>query len=380
MFKSISLVITVTIFGSVVWANRLFEPNSPLVKQAAIAVRRQLGLSNQTPIKVVIVGGSKGIGRGFAEFSLAMGSEVLIVSRENAPRTASELQKDYQNIGAISAYTADFSDLSDVARFETEQAAFLQEAHIVISSAGTIVRDDAPSDQVAAARTIKSQATVLFHKHMAEIFKKRKPESGALYKGIILPVSSMSGLFEFPEPYATFYQTSADLIASAQDLHRASGGSILSVAIAHGLTDTDVLKRDARIPSVAIRRWGDTVKSLISDVATKLFLSSAFQQATVPDNVLIPGNPFNLKLWGAFLTAKTLLPREQREAWYKSMFVLADQYKGSSDELIQIQMASLEAMLDAQSNIGTILDNPLGRLGCSAAVGATKFFSKIWGK
>jgi NAD(P)-dependent dehydrogenase (short-subunit alcohol dehydrogenase family) len=120
--------------------------------------------------KIVVVGGSSGIGLGVATAALENGAEVVIVGRSREKLQAAErtLDKD----GHLKSIAADMTQEADVARLFADVGAF---DHLV-STAGTLPPDDpiggADMDGVRGLIDNKLVGAIILAKHSTRTLKR----------------------------------------------------------------------------------------------------------------------------------------------------------------------------------------------------------------
>jgi NAD(P)-dependent dehydrogenase (short-subunit alcohol dehydrogenase family) len=119
--------------------------------------------------KIVVVGGSSGIGLGVATAALENGAEVVIVGRSREKLKAAERTRD--NDGRLRSLAADMTQEADVARMFADVGAF---DHLV-STAGTLPPDDpigsADMDGVRSLIDNKLVGAVILAKHAVGTLK-----------------------------------------------------------------------------------------------------------------------------------------------------------------------------------------------------------------
>lgn len=122
--------------------------------------------------KVIVIGGSSGIGLGVAEAALNCGAKVVIVSRSPAKLQAAERTL---NAGHVTSLVADMTDEADVARLFEEIGPF---DHLV-STAGTLPPGDpiGSTDMEAVRGFVDNKliGAVMLSKHAVRTLKAVAP-------------------------------------------------------------------------------------------------------------------------------------------------------------------------------------------------------------
>jgi NAD(P)-dependent dehydrogenase (short-subunit alcohol dehydrogenase family) len=247
----------------------------------------ELGLAGK---RVLVTGGSKGIGLACAEAFAAEGCELVLCARDPAALDAAadairaRAQVRVQTIAA---------DLSSAAERERLHAAH-PEVDVLVNNAGSIPSgrlQDIPLDRWRQAWDLK----VLGYIHMTQLYL---PEMEARHSGVVLNIIGMAG--RAPRAgYICGGAGNAALIAFTQAIGAAAQQSGVRVlGINPAVTRTERMERQARANAQVnlgdAERWRETLKNLpfdrpiepkeIADLA--VFLSSprgAYVNGTVVD-------------------------------------------------------------------------------------------------
>lgn len=186
-----------------------------------------LGLKNQ---KVLITGGSKGIGFACAKIFLAEGAQVALVSRSQENLDAAK-----RTLGNVYTIAADLTDASAAAatveRVEKEFGAL----DVLVNSAGAAKRTDA-DDLSPAAWRAGMDAKYFSYINVIDPVIKRMGKRG---RGAVINVIGSGGKVASPTHLAGGAANAALLLATAGLAYAYAGKGVRVVGVSPGVTKTD---------------------------------------------------------------------------------------------------------------------------------------------
>ncbi len=186
-----------------------------------------LGLKNQ---KVLITGGSKGIGLSCAKIFLAEGARVALVSRSQENLSAAK-----QALGDVYTIAADLTDTAAAAamveRVEKEFGAL----DVLVNSAGAAKRTDA-DDLTPAAWRAGMDAKYFSYINVMDPVIKRMGKRG---RGAVINVIGSGGKVASPTHLAGGAANAALLLATAGLAYAYAGKGVRVVGVSPGVTKTE---------------------------------------------------------------------------------------------------------------------------------------------
>lgn len=186
-----------------------------------------LGLKNQ---KVLITGGSKGIGLACARIFLAEGAQVALVSRSQENLTAAK-----KALGNVYTISADLTDAEAAAamvdRVEKEFGAL----DVLVNSAGAAKRTDADELTPAAWRA-GMDAKYFSYINVMDPVIKRMSKRG---RGAVINVIGSGGKVASPTHLAGGAANAALLLASAGLAYAYASKGVRVVGVSPGVTKTE---------------------------------------------------------------------------------------------------------------------------------------------
>jgi NAD(P)-dependent dehydrogenase (short-subunit alcohol dehydrogenase family) len=202
-----------------------------------------LGLKNQ---KVLITGGSKGIGLACARIFLAEGAQVALVSRSQENLTAAK-----KALGNVYTIAADLTDAEAAAamvdRVEEEFGAL----DVLVNSAGAAKRTDADELTPAAWRA-GMDAKYFSYINVIDPVIKRMSKRG---RGAVINVIGAGGKVPSPTHLAGGAANAALLLATAGLAYAYASKGVRVVGVSPGVTKTERvaqgLKAEARRANVS---------------------------------------------------------------------------------------------------------------------------------
>jgi NAD(P)-dependent dehydrogenase (short-subunit alcohol dehydrogenase family) len=278
-----------------------FDPFDNFLNKTYLDLSKKLGLANRESLKILVVGGGRGIGRGFSEYFAAMGAEVLIASQSSGVAMADEIGKTYDTQGRIVGAQVDFSREEDVREFlhHSAHTKFLRNVHIVVFSAGLVYPDGGDSEETKKMIDLKNIGGSILHNTMAEWmmarFEKMKAKRRNLPKdtlaGIMIAISSVAGSRKVGRPLAKYAQSNLCLHHQMREVNERCKGRIRAVAVASVYAETDMTSfMNGRLTSGLFADLPDYIAERTVDIVLN---PEANRHAYIDADVIIPGSYIN---------------------------------------------------------------------------------------
>ncbi len=197
--------------------------------------------------RVIVTGGSKGIGLACAKAFLAEGAKVGIVSRsrENVDAALKEL-------AGASGTAADLSDPAAALKALDELEAAIGPVDILVNSAGAAKRTP-PDDLSPASWHAAMDAKFFSYIHMIDPAIKRMAARGY---GVVVNIVGNGGKVASPTHVAGGAANAALMLATAGLANAYAGRGVRVVALSPGLTETgrvaEGLKAEARLSGITV--------------------------------------------------------------------------------------------------------------------------------
>ncbi|HRF07113.1 MAG TPA: SDR family oxidoreductase [Xanthobacteraceae bacterium] len=199
--------------------------------------------------KVLITGGSKGIGLACADAFRAEGAMVAICSR-----SAEHLEKAAATRPGLHAIAADLSDAAEAARAVADAEKALGAIDILVNSAGA-ARRTAPDDLTPAFWRAAMDAKYFTYIHVIDPVVKHMAAHG---KGVIVNVIGVGGKVAMPSHIAGGAANAALMLATAGLGAVYAPKGVRVVGVSPGLTETDRvaegLVADAKLLNMSIEQ------------------------------------------------------------------------------------------------------------------------------
>jgi len=247
----------------------------------------ELGLKDK---RVLITGGSKGVGLACARVFLTEGSRVALVSRSQANLDAAKV-----SIGEVFTVAADLTDpaaAADMVRqVETEFGAI----DILVNSAGAALRTSA-EDLTPAAWHAAMDAKFFSYIHVIDPVVKLMAERGA---GVIVNIIGNGGKIPSPVHLAGGAANAALMLATAGLAHTYASRGVRVVGLNPGLTNTERVSEGLKVEA---RRAGITEQQALEVAVSKLAMGRLAEPAEIASIVAFAASAQGVYLTGANIT------------------------------------------------------------------------------
>lgn len=289
-------------------------------REFLFALKDRLKIPTERSLNVIVIGGASGIGAEFSRIFFEMGANVLTISR-NSQADAARLNAQWsrpanRSVGTFRGLNFDLSvdgieGQSAIRQFLRANSEAMDSADVVINSAGILAFDNDP-EGVRRMKSLKAFGAASLIKHLANGGRDRK-------KRFFLQVSSISALLKLGPPVSAYTDSNQVLIGLTQEL--AQRGH-LAFAITPGLVDTPLTRSQPAIHPEYLKAWGDSPEQMVSSALDLLTASFKDQkpQPNLPDFVLLPGNPANMKFLEAYRIASKYLRQEEIDTLWWELF------------------------------------------------------------
>lgn len=233
-------------------------PPQTAVGRYQAAFEAQLGRPLGT---AVILGGSDGIGGGFASSLARLGFDVVIVARGKDKLQAKKVELERDSGRKVVAIPADLGERASVqAVLDGIPPDMRDQVSLVVGAAGAEYADDASPEQIKKMRDIKREVTPELIRKLTGRMKSRG--ATAPRAGKVVLISSVSGKFELPHR-RQYSASNKDYAAFGERLAREVSPRGIDVSVVFpGPVDTPGLQeifRDTRVGLRAINRWSPPV-------------------------------------------------------------------------------------------------------------------------
>jgi len=221
---------------------------APIRSRTACRAQKEPGIpSEKAPLRIVITGASKGLGRAMAEKFIKSGDHVLIASRSQNRVDATVQELSDVGPGRAFGTTVDVTDASQLKRLSDEADQIMGGVDMWICNAasnGYMFRNlvDTPPETLAEISSTNVLGTLLTAKQAIKSMSARTGPGCV----VLLEGAGTSG--EPTAKYAAYGLTKAGMKQLALSLQTECSGTELQVVTLNpGLVDTDLLRSGADI-------------------------------------------------------------------------------------------------------------------------------------
>lgn len=246
-----------------------------------------LGLQGK---RVLITGGSKGVGLASARAFLAEGARVALVSRSQAHLDAARA-----SLGEAFTVAADLIDPEAAARMVGEVESGFGPVDILVNSAGAALRTSAEALTPAAWRAAMD-AKFFSYIHVIDPVVKLMAERGA---GVIVNIIGNGGKVPTPVHLAGGAANAALMLATAGLAHTYASRGVRVVGLNPGLTRTD---RVAEGLKVEAQRAGITEQQALEQAVSRLAMGRLAEPDEIANIVVFAASAHGTYLTGANIT------------------------------------------------------------------------------
>jgi NAD(P)-dependent dehydrogenase (short-subunit alcohol dehydrogenase family) len=247
-----------------------------------------LGLQDK---RVLITGGSKGVGLACARAFLAEGARVALVSRSRANLDAAR-----ESLGGDTfTMAADLSDAGAAAQMVQQVEAGFGPVDILVNSAGAAQRTPA-EELTPAAWHAAMDAKFFSYIHVIDPLVKRMAARGA---GVIVNIIGQGGKLASPVHLAGGAANAALMLATAGLAHAYARHGVRVVGLNPGLTNTDRVAEGLRAES---RRAGITEQQALEQAVGRLALGRLAEPDEIARIAVFAASAHGTYLTGANIT------------------------------------------------------------------------------
>lgn len=246
-----------------------------------------LGLQGK---RVLITGGSKGVGLVCARAFMAEGARVALVSR-----TPAHLDAAQASLGEAFVLAADLVDPVAAARMVEQVEAEFGAIDILVNSAGAALRT--PADELTpAAWRAAMDAKFFSYIHVIDPMVKRMAERGA---GVIVNVIGQGGKIASPVHLAGGSANAALMLATAGLANAYASRGVRVVGLNPGLTNTS---RVAEGLKAEARRAGTTEQQALEQAVSRMAMGRLAEPDEIASIAVFAASARGVYLTGANIT------------------------------------------------------------------------------
>lgn len=246
-----------------------------------------LGLQGK---RVLITGGSKGVGLACARAFMAEGARVALVSR-----TPAHLEAAQASLGEAFVLAADLVDPVAAARMVEQVEAEFGAIEILVNSAGAALRT--PADELTpAAWRAAMDAKFFSYIHVIDPMVKRMAARGA---GVIVNIIGQGGKIASPVHLAGGSANAALMLATAGLANAYASRGVRMVGLNPGLTNTS---RVAEGLKAEARRAGTTEQQALEQAVSRMAMGRLAEPDEIASIAVFAASARGVYLTGANIT------------------------------------------------------------------------------
>lgn len=246
-----------------------------------------LGLKDK---RVLITGGSKGVGLACARVFLAEGARVALVSRSPA-----HLDTARAALGEAFTVAADLTDPDAAADMVRRVEAGFGPIDILVNSAGAALRTSAEALSPAAWRAAMD-AKFFSYIHVIDPVVKLMAARGS---GVIVNIIGNGGKIPSPVHLAGGAANAALMLATAGLAHTYAGRGVRVVGLNPGLTNTERVSEGLKVEA---QRAGITEQQALEQAVSRLAMGRLAEPAEIASIVAFAASAQGVYLTGANIT------------------------------------------------------------------------------
>jgi len=246
-----------------------------------------LGLKNK---RVLITGGSKGVGLACARAFIAEGARVALVSRSQAHLDAARA-----TLGEAFVVAADLIDPVAAAQMVERVESEFGPLDILVNSAGAALRTSA-EELTPAAWHAAMDAKFFSYIHVIDPVVKRMAARGA---GVIVNIIGMGGKIPSPVHLAGGAANAALMLATAGLAHTYAGRGVRVVGLNPGLTNTERVSEGLKVEA---KRAGITEQQALEQAVSRLAMGRLAEPEEIASIAIFAASAQGTYLTGANIT------------------------------------------------------------------------------